>query len=114
MNYRDEVQLVLRLMMNEGVTRFEDDATNEDRDFDYMVEWANNLDEAQVYYNDPEANGRLRWVLLVLGNSTGELICDYGCNADGSESLMDRVCKKYTEAVEEYNAAKAVVEQYGE
>ena len=44
-------------------------------------------DEARLYVR---INGKVRWLYLVLGNSPGEIVCDYNC-----DDVLDKVTEAH-------------------
>jgi hypothetical protein len=54
-----------------------------------LVAHLTSVDEAVLYVSGPIATGRKQLAIyLVFGNSPGELVCDYSCNAD-LEKVLD-------------------------
>jgi len=51
-------------------------------------------DESRLYVRCPD--GKVRWLYLVLGNSPGELVCDYLVDA-GLDSVTDAHYEKWSE-----------------
>lgn len=82
-NWKPEVGSLLHKLTKAGCKLIA--GNNGDEDFKAedmtLAKFIENLiacDEAHLYVQTPA--GKRRWVYLVLGNSPGELVCDYTCD----------------------------------
>lgn len=97
-NWRPEISALLKRFTDAGFTLVSadngEDKLNFDGDLDKFIECLDACDEAQLRVSKGD---KQTWLYLVLGNSPGEIVCDYGVKVGGSQE--DRL------AVAAFNAA---------
>ena len=125
MNYGEEAELILRLLVERGATL---DETHMYGDRTYNQHFCENLPFSKIAHNlwntedsvlHVRYEGVSRWLRFVFGNSFGELVGDYACSPYGEPNLpVDNLIESVLSASwsykgEEHNKAiRAFGEQY--
>lgn len=93
-NWKPVIEDAIKCLLDQGLTLSSVDNGDEEEipvsTIDEAVEQINATDESNLYMENPD--GRLRSILIVLGNEPCELFADYTC-----DPLIDNACDKFYE-----------------